>query len=104
LTLLRDVLDEAAAGLPEIELSVAPDGSLGWSRAGQPFAALSADGTAAEFALDVPVAAAAARTPDVAPSGRGPGWVRFSPTVLDDHGVDRARAWSASAYRRTSRG
>jgi hypothetical protein len=103
LTLLRDVLDEAAAGLPEIETSIAPDGSIAWSRAGQPFAVLSPDGTDAEFALDVAVAAAAARTPDVAISGRGPGWVRFSPNALDDHAVDRAVAWFASAHRRLGR-
>lgn len=103
MTLLRDVLDEAAAGLPEIESSAAPDGSIAWSQAGRPFAVLSGDGTVAEFALDAVVAAAAARTPDVALSGRGPGWVRFSPNALDDHGVDRAVAWFASAHRRLGR-
>lgn len=101
---LRGVLDEAATGLPDIELTKESDGTLVWSRVGQPFATLGADGSAAEFSLDPAVAAAAARTPDVAPSGRGPGWVRFSPTVLDDHGVDRAVAWFASAHRRAISG
>jgi hypothetical protein len=101
---LRGVLDEAAIGLTDIETAAQPDGSPGWSRVRRLFAVLSADGTAAEFALDPVVAAAAARTPDVALSGRGAGWVRFSPAVLDDHGVDRAAAWFASAYRVASRG
>jgi hypothetical protein len=101
---LRVVLEEAATGLLDIETMVQPDSFQGWSRAGRLFAVLSADGSASEFALDPAVAAAAARTPDVAPSERGAGWVRFSPTVLDDHAVDRAAAWFASAYRRASRG
>jgi hypothetical protein len=101
---LRGVLEEAATGLPDLEIAAEPDGSVGWSIAGRLFAALSADGAAADFGLDPAVAAAAERTPDVAPSDRGPGWVRFSPTVLDDHGVDRAAAWFASAYRRASLG
>lgn len=101
---LRDVLDGAAIGLPDLEAEPGPDGALIWSRASQTFAALSGDGAAAEFGLDPAVAAAAVRTPDVELSGRGPGWVRFSPTVLDDHGVDRAAAWFASAYRRVARG
>ncbi len=100
---LRELLGEAAAGLPDVD---AADGSGGevWSRAGQPFAVLGADGTAAEFRLDPAVAAAAARTPDVLPSDRGLGWVLFRPAVLDDHGADRARAWFASAYRRHTGG
>jgi hypothetical protein len=65
---------------------------------------LSGDGSAAEFALDNAVAAAAARTPDVVPSGRGPGWVLLRPTALDDHGAHRVAAWFASAHRRLSRG
>jgi len=97
---LGEVLDGAAAGLNGVEAGIAPDGSVTWAHRGRPFAALAADG-AAEFALDPAVAAAAGRTPDVGPSGRGPAWVRFGPPVLDEHGADRARAWLASAYRRT---
>ena len=100
---LRELLDEAAVDAPDILVAAAPDGTTTWSRAGQPFAALSADGAVAEFALDPPVAAAAARTPDVSPSPRGPGWVRFGPGVLDDHAADRATAWFASAHRRLTR-
>lgn len=102
--ILRDVLGEAASSFSDIETVSASDGSLVWSAAGQPFATLSADGTAAEFRLDPAVAAAAARTPDVDLSPRGPGWVRFRPSVLDAHGVDRAVAWLASAYRRLAPG
>jgi hypothetical protein len=100
---LRGALDEASVGLADVELEKEPDGTLAWTRAGQAFAALSADGSEAEFALDPAVGAAAARTPDVAASPRGPGWVRFSPAILDDHGVDRATAWFASAHRRLGR-
>jgi hypothetical protein len=99
---LRGVLEEAAAGLAEVDVATGAVGSLQWSRAGQVFAVLGADGSSAEFALDPAVAAAAARTPDVTPSGRGAGWVRFSPTALDDHGADRAAAWFASGHRRAA--
>lgn len=101
---LRGVLEAAATGLPDVVISTGPGGSLQWSHGGQAFAALSENGSAAEFALDAAVAVAAARTPDVIASGRGPGWVRFSPSVLDDHGVDRASAWFVSAHRRAARG
>jgi hypothetical protein len=46
------------------------------------------------------VAAAAQRTPDTSSSTRGPDWVRFSPTDVDGHAVDRAVAWLGSAARR----
>lgn len=101
---LRELLDEAAAGLPDVEAAPGPGGEVIWSRAGRPFAAISGDGRDAEFGLDAAVAGAAARTPDVAPSGRGSGWVLFQPDVLDDHGADRAAAWFASAHRRLARG
>jgi hypothetical protein len=69
-----------------------------WSVGDQPFAALGSDGI--EIRLDEPVAAAAARTPDSAPSPRGPEWVRFNPGEVDGHAVDRLRAWLELAYRR----
>jgi hypothetical protein len=100
---LRDVLDDAAAEQAGVDVATGPAGELIWSRAGRPFAVLSGDGAAAEFALDRPVAAAAVRTPDVAPSPRDRDWVRFGPAVLDQHGADRAAAWFASAYRRLAR-
>jgi hypothetical protein len=101
---LGDVLREAAAAVADIESATEPGGEILWSSAGRPFAVLDEDGSAAEFGLDPAVAAAAVRTPDVVPSSRGPGWVRFNPAVFDDHGFDRATAWFASAHRRASRG
>lgn len=99
---LRDLLSDAAAGLPDVECVAGPDGCVTWTRGSQAFAAIVADESAAEFRLEPAVAAAAVRTPDVAPSSRGPGWVTFRPPVLDDHGADRAAAWFASAHRRLS--
>ena len=52
-----------------------------------------------EVLLDPVVAAAAARTPDVTPSPRGPGWVEFAPTETDRYALDRAEAWLRSAQR-----
>ena len=97
---LRDLLADEAADLPGAVCAVASDGSATWSRSGREIAIVSADGSSAEFALDPAVADAAARTPDVALSDRGPGWVVFAPADLDDHAADRAVAWLASAHRR----
>jgi hypothetical protein len=97
---LRDLLEDVAAALPDVVAEPQPDGATTWSRGGRPFAVLDEAGTAAEFALDGAVASAAARTPDVTTSPRGPGWVRFRPTTLDDHAADRAGAWFTSAHRR----
>ncbi len=97
---LRELLEEEAAELPGAEPSLGPDGSITWSRGGRPFAVASSEGDTAEFALDPTVADAAARTPDVSPASRGPGWVTFTPKDLDDHAADRATAWLASAHRR----
>ena len=72
--------------------------ALEWSIGGVTFARL--DGSRAEFRLDPAVAAAALRTPDTAPSSRGADWVAFVPSALDQHAIDRARAWLASACRR----
>ena len=97
---LRDLLTDAAEGIPDIDAVGAPDGSVTWMATGQAFAVLDADGSAAEFCLDPAVAAAAVRTPDASPSTRGPGWVTFRPAALDGHAADRAVAWFASAHRR----
>ena len=97
---LRDLLEEEAAELPGTEPTAGLDGSQTWVRTGRPFAAVSSDGASAEFALDPAVADAAARTPDVKASARGPGWVVFAPRDLDDHAADRAVAWLMSAHRR----
>jgi hypothetical protein len=97
---LRELLEAEATELPGAEPSRGPDGSITWSRGNRPFAAVTPDGSSAEFALDPAVADAATRTPDVTLSSRGPGWVTFTPNELDDHAADRAVAWLASAHRR----
>lgn len=101
---LADVLRETATDLADVEATEDAAGTVAWSRAGRDFATLSPDGTAAEFALDPAIAEAAARTPDVAPSDRGPGWVRFRPSIADEQALDRAEAWLQSAHRRAGQG
>lgn len=98
---------ELAVALAEAaeDLGVAgvPAGSATeWSAGGSVFASL--DGDLAEFRLAPPVAAAARRTPDTAVSRRGPDWVAFAPPSPDDHALDRAVAWFASAWRRATEG
>jgi len=97
---LGELLAEAARDLPGATPTAELDGTSTWSRGGRAFAIMAADGASADFALDPAVADAASRTPDVATSSRGPGWVTFDPSDLDDHAADRAIAWLASAYRR----
>jgi hypothetical protein len=97
---LLDVLEEAAADTPEVESTKGPDGTTTWAVRGTVFAELSADGGAATFLLDPIVAGAAARTPEVSRSARGPGWVELRPRIVDGHVADRAGAWFISGYRR----
>ena len=97
---LGDLLTDVAGGFPDVDAVKAHDVGMTWSCLGRPFTVVSADGDSAEFALDPAVAVAAARTPDVAPSAHGPGWVSFRPAVLDGHAADRAAAWFDSAHRR----
>ena len=92
---------EIVVDLPEAR-SLSSDGTITWSRGGQPFAALGQSGI--ELRLDRAIAAAATRTPDTAPSTRGPEWVRFSPRELDPPTLDRLRAWLELAYRRAAEG
>ena len=94
---LRASLEEAVRDLDGVEAVAAGDG-VEWRRGERAFAAV--DGDAAEFRMDPLVATAALRTPDTQPSQRGPDWVRFGPGTLDDHALDRAEAWLASAWRR----
>lgn len=98
---LGDVLAGAASELGDVAESGSRDATT-WSRAGIPFATLSAD--RAEFRLDPLVARAALRTPDAAPSARGPEWVAFAPAELDESAADRADAWFLSAHRRAASG
>lgn len=97
---LSEVLAAAAASAPECVPTTEADGTTTWSVRGVTFATLSADGLRASFLLDPIVAGAAARTPDVMPSGRGPGWVEMHPRVVDGHAADRATAWFLSGHRR----
>ena len=88
---------EVIVDLPESR-SQSVDGVITWSRGDRPFAALGANGI--EICLDRPIAAAATRTPDTAPSARGSDWIRFNPHELDGHALDRLRAWLELGYRR----
>lgn len=93
---LRDEGARLAAELQGVEVD-----DRGWSTGGTRFAVL--EGDAIELHLDEPVARAATRTPDTAPSHRGTDWVRFSPGELDEHALDRLDAWFRFAYRRAAR-
>lgn len=94
---LRQLLERAASELEDAKPTESRAG-LEWSIGGRTFAAVG--GNRAEFLLDPMVAAAALRTPDTGPSPRGRDWVAFSPQQLDQHAIDRAAAWLASAWRR----
>ena len=102
---LADAVREIAAKLEEATAASAP-GAPGagppittttWSRSGVAFAVLASN--AIEVRLEPAIAAAASRTPDVAPSPRGREWVRFRPRALDGHALDRLTAWLELAYR-----
>jgi hypothetical protein len=67
---------------------------------GKPFAVLAPD--ALEVALDAAVARAALKTPGSSVSRRGPGWIVFTPKVVDRFALDRAEAWLRSAYQRAA--
>jgi hypothetical protein len=97
---LRAILDASAPETPGVEVGMDADGATTWSFEGTVFAILTADGLTASFLLDPIVANAAARTPDVKRSRRGPGWVEMTPRSVDRHVYDRARAWFLSGHRR----
>ena len=69
-----------------------------FTRGERAFAVVEDDG-AVSFRLAAAVATAAVRTPDTEPSERGRGWVTLRPSTVDDHALDRARAWFESAWR-----
>ena len=96
---LADILAAAAEDLDGVGAETSAVLTT-WSAGGRPFATLTGD--RAEFHLDPLVARAALRTPDTAPSARGPDWVAFAPAVLDDPAIDRAEAWFLSGYRRAT--
>jgi hypothetical protein len=94
---LRSVLDPAGDALPDVRAATAGP-TTSWARGHQVFAIF--DGSGVELRLDIPIAAAAMKTPDTTVSTRGPEWVRFSPATLDGHAVDRLTSWFALGYRR----
>lgn len=96
---LPGIVAEIVIDLPESR-SQSTEGVVTWSRGGVSYAALGPNGI--EIRLDRPIAAAATRTPDTAPSSRGPDWIRFNPRDLDGHARDRLRAWLELAYRRVA--
>jgi hypothetical protein len=103
---LADAVAGIAARLPDAKATRDPGApgagrpvtTVTWSRGGIAFAALRPG--AIEIRLDSTIAAAATRTPDVAPSPRGREWIRFSPRALDGHAIDRLTAWLELAHRR----
>jgi hypothetical protein len=96
---LEQLVAEIVDGLGEAATS--PGGAgRSWSRGGVDFAVAGPFGV--EIRLDRHVAAAAARTPDTAPSPRGPDWIRFNPRQLDAHDLDRLRAWLELAHGRAA--
>ena len=91
--LIAELLEE----LPDV--TTAPGGAgRAWSRDKDEIAVVGPFGV--EIRLDRQVAAAAIRTPDTAPSPRGPDWIRFNPRELDPHALDRLGAWLELAHRR----
>ncbi|MEA2519932.1 MAG: hypothetical protein QOF49_2012 [Chloroflexota bacterium] len=94
---LAEVLDAAAEGLVGVTATSSASATT-WSVGSTAFAILT--GGVAEFRLDPLVVAAALRTPETVPSGRGHDWVAFSPAIFDDGAIDRAEAWFLSAHRR----
>ena len=51
------------------------------------------------FRLRAEIVAAALRTPNTAPSARGPEWVALAPAAADVFALDRAVAWFETAWR-----
>lgn len=98
-TLPTELAAELSAVADRLDAPASANGStFSWERGDVTFAIVA--GGVAEFRLDQTIAAAARRTPDTSGSDRGPDWVRFAPRDLDDHALDRARAWFEAAHRR----
>jgi hypothetical protein len=94
---LQSVLDAAGSAVADARVATAGP-TTSWAHGHQVFAIF--DGEGVELRLDIPIAAAAMKTPDTTVSTRGPDWVRFSPSTLDAHAIDRLTAWFALGYRR----
>ncbi|MEO8462951.1 MAG: hypothetical protein ABI555_07045 [Chloroflexota bacterium] len=96
---LAELLVSVAAKQPACR-STETGSATTWSIGGMVFAML--DGGVAEFRLDVPIAAAAQRTPDTSASPRGSEWVAFRPGLMDHEAADRVTAWFQAAARRAT--
>ncbi|HEY3522968.1 MAG TPA: hypothetical protein VGK63_04640 [Candidatus Limnocylindrales bacterium] len=96
---LAELIEEHTEAAPGIERSPSEPG-VSYGVRGRAFAVVAGD--VLEVDLGPAVAAAAIRTPDTAPSARGPDWVRFAPPVLDRFARDRAVAWFEAAQRRAA--
>lgn len=96
---LEQLTAEIVDGLGEV-LTTPGGAGRSWSRGETVFAVAGPFGV--EIRLDHHVAVAATRTPDTAPSPRGPEWIRFNPRELDAHALDRLGAWLELAYRRAA--
>jgi hypothetical protein len=90
------LLAETADLADPVEVAAGADGTS-YRLGGRTFA--WARGRAFEVQLGPEVASAALRTPDVTPSGRGTGWIRLAPAIIDDHAADRVVAWFELARR-----
>jgi hypothetical protein len=96
-TSLATIVEAAAAELEAAERRPTADGAE-WTIGGVTFAAITPDQV--EFRLARPVVEAALRTPGTARSERGADWIALRPNELDQHAIDRATSWLASAWRR----
>ena len=100
---LQALVAEAAASYGAEPVGAKPaaaDGSAAYAIGETVIVAVT--GASVEFRLRADVAAAAARTPDAAPSPRGPEWVAFSPTTFDRFTRDRIESWIEFAARQVS--
>jgi len=89
-------IEAIAAAIPGIERHAVPEGTR-YLLGGVEFAAISRG--LASFRLRQDVAVAALKTPGVAASDRGPGWVELVARHLDQFTLDRATSWFAAAAR-----
>jgi hypothetical protein len=96
-TTLDQLIADFLGDVPDVATAAGGAGRS-WRRGDVEFAVIGPFGV--EIRLDRQVAAAATRTPDTAPSPRGPEWVRFNPRELDAHALDRLEAWLELGHRR----
>jgi len=99
---LKTLLDDAAAEVADVTVTTDDGDRHSWSRNDAVFAVLAGD--AVDLRIGAVIADAAVRTPDTRRSSRGPEWVTFAPSELDDHALDRLEAWFAAAWRRAAPG